>query len=77
MSRFSIKGNYAQNKIFEVYLFKRQNRLFIEFTYWVNIRSAKIYYAKIYYAKIYYAKIYYAKIYYAKTYYAKTYYAKF
>ena len=43
MSRFSIKGNYAQNKIFEVYLFKR---LFIEFNYWVNIRSAKIYYAK-------------------------------
>ena len=58
---FFIKGNYARNKIFEVYLFKRQNRLFIEFTYWVNIRSAKIYHAKIYYAKIYYAKIYYAK----------------
>ena len=75
MSRFSIKGNYAQNKIFEV--FKRQNRLFIEFTYGVNIRSAKIYYAKIYYAKIYYAKVHYAKIYYAKVHYAKTYYAKF
>ena len=32
-----------QHKMFEVYPFKRQNRLFIEFTYWVNVRKTKHY----------------------------------